>query len=185
MSSGGGTTTITQAVSHGAGLPARALSIAWRFPHTGVPPVALQWEGNGDVTLGRDPGCSVQLGGHDVSRRHAVLRQSAAAGTAIVDLGSRNGIRVNGRPIPLAQLGPQDIVRLGGWVGVVTSAPGDVVEIAPDFWGGEALTAALAPLRQVAATDLPVIVEGETGTGKERVADALHRWSGRDGPFVR
>jgi transcriptional regulator of acetoin/glycerol metabolism len=184
MSSGGGTTTITQAVSHGAGLPARALSIAWRFPHTGVPPVALQWEGNGDVTLGRDPGCSVQLGGHDVSRRHAVLRQSAAAGTAIVDLGSRNGIRVNGRPIPLAQLGPQDIVRLGGWVGVVTSAPGDVVEIAPDFWGGEALTAALAPLRQVAATDLPVIVEGETGTGKERVADALHRWSGRDGPFV-
>ena len=161
MSSGGGTTTITQAVSHGAGLPARALSIAWRFPHTGVPPVALQWEGNGDVTLGRDPGCSVQLGGHDVSRRHAVLRQSAAAGTAIVDLGSRNGIRVNGRPIPLAQLGPQDIVRLGGWVGVVTSAPGDVVEIAPDFWGGEALTAALAPLRQVAATDLPLALQAK------------------------
>jgi two-component system, response regulator FlrC len=67
---------------------------------------------------------------------------------------------------------------------VVTAAPGEVEEIAPGLWGGAAMRAALAPLHGVASSDLPIVLEGETGTGKEVVAGALHRWSGRGGPLV-
>jgi transcriptional regulator with PAS, ATPase and Fis domain len=36
----------------------------------------------------------------------------------------------------------------------------------------------------VATTDLPIVVEGETGAGKEGMARAIHSWSGRTGAFV-
>jgi two-component system response regulator AtoC len=40
-------------------------------------------------------------------------------------------------------------------------------------------------IRRLAPTDLPVLIEGETGVGKENAAYALHAWSSRSaGPFV-
>jgi transcriptional regulator with PAS, ATPase and Fis domain len=101
-----------------------------------------------------------------------------------VDLESRNGVRVNGRAVPSAALADGDVVRLGGWVGVVSNSPGDFSELGPGLFGGAILASALAPLRQAAPSDLPIVLQGETGTGKEVVARALHGWSGRSGPLV-
>jgi transcriptional regulator with GAF, ATPase, and Fis domain len=49
-----------------------------------------------------------------------------------------------------------------------------------------ALRRVLGMARIVAPTDSTVLISGETGTGKELVAEAIHKWSGRqDGPFVK
>jgi two-component system response regulator FlrC len=42
----------------------------------------------------------------------------------------------------------------------------------------------LAPLQRAGPSDLPIIIEGETGTGKEVVTRGVHKWSGRSGPLV-
>jgi formate hydrogenlyase transcriptional activator len=49
-----------------------------------------------------------------------------------------------------------------------------------------ALRRALDMVRLVAPTDATVLINGETGTGKELIAEAIHKCSGRvNGPFVK
>jgi transcriptional regulator of acetoin/glycerol metabolism len=184
MRSDVGSTTVTEqsAPAHGEG-PSSSLVLVWLYPRTGMDPVALAGLGSDEIVIGRDLSCAVRLDGNDVSRRHAVIRKTGG-GTDIVDLGSRNGVRVNGRLSPSAPLAAGDVVRLGGWVGVVTAAPGTFREIAPGLWGGQALQKAVAPLHQAAASELALVLEGETGTGKEIVTRVVHQWSGRKGPLV-
>jgi transcriptional regulator of acetoin/glycerol metabolism len=183
MTSGPGTTTITEASSHRPAAGSAELALAWVFPRPAEAPTPLAPRG-GEVVIGRDSSCAVRLEGSDVSRRHASLSWDGAGVATIRDLGSRNGVRVNGRAVKEAPLGLGDVVRLGGWIGVVTTTPGTLREIAPGFYGGAALQAAAAPLERAAPSDLPIILEGETGTGKELAARALHGWSGRSGALV-
>jgi len=47
-----------------------------------------------------------------------------------------------------------------------------------------AMQAVFRYIGSIAATSLPVLVSGETGTGKEQIANAIHAVSGRSGEFV-
>lgn len=159
----------------------------WVFPQVGLAPVSLRrvGEAEGELLIGRDASCAVHLEGNDVSRRHAALTRTSPDGDVILrDLDSRNGIHVNGHQVRSAALARDDVIRVGGWIGVVTATPGELGEVAPGLWGGAALAAAVEPLRRSAPSDLPIVLEGETGTGKEVVARAIHGWSGRPGPFI-
>jgi DNA-binding NtrC family response regulator len=164
-----------------------ALAIRWVFPDRDRPVVAL---GAAATVFGRDPTCPAHIPGTDVSRRHAEIAREGPL-YVIQDLESRNGVFVNGRQIKQAALSPGDVVRLGEWVGLVI-APADGIDadkpafqrVEPDLLAGPQLMSVVEEARQVAATPMAVIVEGETGTGKECFARAIHAWSGRRGPFV-
>src|SRR5512133_2591054 len=180
-----GNTTVTERNASRHGEETQNLALVWLFPRTGLPPVRLHAPGDFEMVLGRDPGCAIRLDGNDVSRRHAVIKRIAPDPTPVIaDLNSRNGVRVNGQSVSSTQLGRGDVVRVGGWIGVVAASPGEFGEIGPGLWGGTVLREAVAPLRQAAQSNLTIILEGETGTGKEIVARSVHAWSGRPGPLV-
>ena len=64
------------------------------------------------TVLGRSSGCDIRLTDPNVSRRHAELRQEGTSWW-IVDLGSTNGIEVNGSRAERAKLENGDTVTLG------------------------------------------------------------------------
>jgi len=69
--------------------------------------------GEHGAVIGRSRECDVVLADGNVSRRHAELRP-AAGGWAITDLGSTNGVKVNGRPVHGAYpVAPGDHIEVG------------------------------------------------------------------------
>jgi hypothetical protein len=70
----------------------------------------------GGATIGRSRECDIVLQDSNVSRRHAEIKPDPQGRWAIADLGSTNGVRVNGRSVPAGPpqpLGPGDHVTIG------------------------------------------------------------------------
>jgi hypothetical protein len=65
------------------------------------------------ATIGRSKSVECVLSDPNVSRRHAELRRGDNGDWQIVDLGSTNGIKVNGRRVPSTRLSPGDQVTVG------------------------------------------------------------------------
>ncbi len=142
------------------------------------------------VSGGRGAGQDVRLSDSQVSEVHFELRVSED-GLVLRDLGSRNGSWVGRARI----LGPVEL-REGAsfFVGSsrirVASIEQGKVSVAKDdslcgmYGRSVAMRRLFALLRRLAPTTLEVLIEGETGTGKEGVARALHELSGRKGKFV-
>ena len=139
----------------------------------------------GTISLGRDD-CQIQLEGTQVSRRHAEIQREGAI-FLIRDLGSRNGVFVDGNRVSVAPLRQGSLLRIGEWIGVITNegtTEAYVTEVLPGYFAGPVLFPVLLPLERAAAAELPVVIQGETGTGKEGAARLAHQWSGRRGPFL-
>lgn len=129
-----------------------------------------------------------------MSAEHArIVRKDG--GFHLEDAGSTNGSLCNGDPVADARLHDGDLVELGQTLFVYREVrneegarAGDLIPSQSAEAGLVTLDPALAPrlsrLARVGASTLPVMILGETGTGKEVTARALHRLSKRPGPFV-
>jgi len=166
---------------------ATTLAICWTNPDARK---AMTTRLDAPVTvLGRDPTCAGCLPSTQVSRMHAEVRWIGGV-PMIRDLDSTNGVLLNLARTTEAPLRAGDVLRLGDWVGVVREAPGDgpveweLEEVTAGYWAGPMSLASFAPARQVARSELPIVIEGETGVGKEGAARAIHLWSERRGPFL-
>jgi hypothetical protein len=65
------------------------------------------------ATIGRSKQAECVLSDPNVSRRHAELRRSQVGDWTIADLGSTNGVKVNGRRVTSTRLSPGDQVTVG------------------------------------------------------------------------
>jgi DNA-binding NtrC family response regulator len=177
----------TQQDLPGASPPRRCQLVVIDGPDAGRA-VAL---GTTPVRVGTREGCALRLSDPRVSGEHLEV-WAEEAGFGVRDLGSRNGTLYEGSRLGEARVRVGATFKLGRSF-VRIQAEGQPWEVTPSQtrrFGelvGESLAMRelFAVLEHVAPTDTTVLVQGETGTGKEGVARALHEASARrKGPFV-
>jgi DNA-binding NtrC family response regulator len=143
------------------------------------------------ILLGEGPACTIRFGDRQISRRHAAI-DFAGQRLRLTDLGSKNGTFVDGVAIVEVFLRGGETVRVGGTAFRVERgepSAGPPIPAATRFGrliGASVEMRRLYPLcTRLAASPVPVVIEGETGTGKEVLAEALHEEGPRSaGPFV-
>ncbi|MFL5172122.1 MAG: sigma 54-interacting transcriptional regulator, partial [Microvirga sp.] len=142
------------------------------------------------ILFGRT-GADLNLTDPKVSGLHAELRLQAD-GYRVRDLGSTNGTHVRGVRIVDGFIAPGSTIQIGKSA-VVFDPLDDSVSV--PLWhearlhgligGSAAMRHMFDLINRFAQSDATVLIQGETGAGKEGVADAIHQCSPRrDGPFV-
>lgn len=143
------------------------------------------------TTVGTAPDVDIVLADKEVSRLHAEL-DPRDDGLWVRDLGSRNGTYVERIRVQAARVPAGGSIQLGRTELLVRyAAQPSAIELWPaasyhGLVGGSAVMRELfLRLDRVAKSAATVLIEGETGTGKELVARAIHEASDRaQGPFV-
>jgi len=152
----------------------------------------------GEAVLGRDPSRASCVVDHpSLSRAHArfVMAPGPRPAVLVEDLGSKNGVRQGDTKLAPRALVPVKVgvaLELGALLVMLVrrTRPGRSRHVPSALRDHVALiTPALAPLdevlRKVAPTTLPVLLLGETGVGKDVLAERLHALSPRHKkPFV-
>jgi len=143
------------------------------------------------ITLGSGSGSDVLLSDPTVSRRHLSV-EPGDDGVIVRDLGSTNGSFVQGARFQELTLGFGAEVTIGHTIlkyvpdeEALDPTPADEEAFGSLVGRDPKLRKLFRLLGDVANSEATVLLEGETGTGKELLAEEIHRHSARrDGPFV-
>ncbi|APR76235.1 Response regulator of zinc sigma-54-dependent two-component system [Minicystis rosea] len=138
------------------------------------------------LLIGKSSSCDLILDDPTASRRHCAI-EIIGARLRVTDLGSSNGTTVEGIAIREAFLRGGETLTVGSTKLSVTHSPAGenpAVPYATRFGrllGESRVMRRLYPhCARLAASRVPVLIEGETGTGKEVLAEALHE----EGPLA-
>ena len=152
-----------------------------------LPPIEITGE---PLIVGRAPECGLVLDDPKVSSTHAEI-VATRNGVRVRDLGSRNGTFVDvARCTEVHLLGPSRLrfgerrfqFTPGRSVRVET---GSAEPFGPLVGNSPVMKRLFHRIKKIASTDLTTLILGETGTGKELVANAIHLESARASrPFV-
>lgn len=153
------------------------------FPIGGIETFVL---GTQPRTIGREPPENgIMIDDSEASRSHAMV-EIGGKGYRIRDLGSTNGLFVNAERVQAQSLKMNDVIRVGRSLFVYTSSAlghsGFLDAASSETSFSRLSVESLA--QKAAASSLPILINGPTGAGKEMLAQAVHRWSGRGGPFL-
>ena len=142
------------------------------------------------LAFGREADACVRLGLHDnrMSRSHAHLACREGV-WSVRDLGSTHGTFIDGSGVECAPLRHGAVLRVGSTLLLYEHlrfplSTSLLPETPPLLGPSVGLQRVRGEIAQIGPANLPVLVLGETGVGKELVARTIHATSKRSGPFV-
>ena len=138
------------------------------------------------LRIGRSIDCDLAVPNDEACSRVHLHIAPSGDGVLVSDLGSRNGTFVDGVRVDAPIIVSRGVLRFGDTVAVIARAHDDEPAEATDcpLVGGASLAKARRVISLTAPTDLPLLVAGETGAGKEVAARWIHLLGRHSGPLV-
>ncbi len=137
------------------------------------------------ISVGRDPNNMLQLEDDSASRRHCRIQKQENEGFILQDMNSKNGTFLNGSRVFKALLKNNDHIQIGNKEFIFSFERFDQnenihIKSKNTYWSQQ-----LSTLPNIATNNMPVLITGPSGTGKEILAKLIHRYSHRSkGPMI-
>jgi transcriptional regulator with GAF, ATPase, and Fis domain len=176
----------TRAAGGILGAPSGVMALVLSGSHKGLTKVV-----GGRLTIGKAADNDLVLTDDTVSRHHCEIIR-APDGLHVRDLDSTNGTKIDGTRIREAMVQPGSVLKVGEveisfrpTAQKVEVLPSEKTSFGPAIGQSLAMRTIFGVLERIAPTDATVLLEGETGTGKDVLARAVWSASSRGGkPFL-